>query len=249
MPEQAAQQGHAAMQGSSRSSAGPRIPENRASSRSKVIGVSVAGVLLTAAAIAGVVMMTGSASAPVTTQVAAVSAPYAVAQTPAVAPAPVAPAQVIAPATNVAPALPPPLAAPAPAPAPAISDIAQFFAGLARPAPAPALNAPGQCEVGQMQQLAITLFASRRADIGNVIRIHAGSYVSPPIVLTRSSQTVTFPVPPGSRGWTRIIVEQSKANGGSTYEDDEANGITIEHEGRINPYQDVDLIRWTTPRC
>ena len=200
------------IQGGSRPSAGPRIPEGRASSSSKVLGVGVAGALITAAAIAGVVMMMGSASPP-----------SAVAPTSAVAlatvPAPIEPAQATALATNVA------------------------------PAPAPPLNAPDQCEIGQRQQLSMTLFASRRSDIGNVIRIHSGPYVSPPIVLTRYSQTVTFPVPPGSRGWTRIIVEQSKANGGSTYADDEDNGITIEHEGRIDPYRDVDLLRWTTPRC
>lgn len=239
MPQQAAQQGHAVIQGGSRPSAGPRIPEGRASSSSKVLGVGVAGALITAAAIAGVVMMMGSASPP-----------SAVAPTSAVAlatvPAPIEPAQATALATNVAPALSP---VAAPTPAPAISDIAQSFARFVAPAPAPPLNAPDQCEIGQRQQLSMTLFASRRSDIGNVIRIHSGPYVSPPIVLTRYSQTVTFPVPPGSRGWTRIIVEQSKANGGSTYADDEDNGITIEHEGRIDPYRDVDLLRWTTPRC
>jgi hypothetical protein len=233
MPQQAAQQGQAAIQGGSRPSAGPRIPEGRASSRSKVIGVGVAGALLTAAAIAGVVMMMGSASPP-----SAVAPTFAVA--PATVSTPFEPAQATALATSVATALSP---VAAPPPAPAISDIAQSLARFV----APSLNAPDQCEIGQRQQLSMTLFSSRRS--GNVIRIHSGSYVSPPIVLTRFSQTVTFPVPPGSRGWTRIIIEQSKANGGSTYADDEDNGITIEHEGRIDPYRDVDLLRWTTPRC
>jgi hypothetical protein len=237
MPEQAAQQ--AAIQSGSRPSAGPGIPGRRASSRLNVIGVGLAGALLTAAAIAGVVTMTGSASPP-----SVVAPPSAVAL--AAVPAPFEPAQTAALATNVAPAFSP---VAAPTPAPAISDIAQSFARLVAPAPAPPLSATDQCQIGQRQQLSMTLFASRRSDIGNVIRIHSGSYVSQPIVLTRYSQTVTFPVPPGSRGWTRIIVEQSKANAGSTYEDGEADGLTIEHEGRINPYQDVDLIRWTSPRC
>jgi hypothetical protein len=109
MPDQAAQQGQAALQGGSRPSAGPRIPERRTSSRSTVIGV--AGALLTAAAIAGVVMMTGPAPPP-----------SAVAPTPAVAPAtvpaPFEPAKVTALAPNVAPVLSP-VAAPTPAPAPA----------------------------------------------------------------------------------------------------------------------------------
>lgn len=249
MPEQAAQQGHAAIPGGSRPAAGTAIPNGRASSKSSSIGVGVAGLLLTAAAIAGVVMMTGSGSTPVTTQASAVSAPYAVAQTSAIAPAPVAPpAQVIAPATNFAPALPP-VAGPAQAPAPSISDLAQLFSGFAKPAPAPASTVPGQCQVGQMQQLSITLFADRRADIGNVIRIHSGSYVSPPISLTRDGQTLTFPAPPGSTNSARIIVEQSRANGGSAYDGSADNGLTIDHLGRINPYQDIDLIRWSTPRC
>jgi hypothetical protein len=241
MPGQAAQeQGHAAILSGSRPSAGPRIPQSRASS-STVIGVGVVGALLTAAAIAGVVMM-GSASTPVITRVAAVSAPAAVAQTSAIAPAMVpAPVGPVLAATYVAPALSP-VAAPTPAP-----DLAQSFARLAGPAPAPPLNVPGQCEIGQVQQLAINVFASRRKEIGNVLRIYSGSYVSPPIVLTTSSQTVTFPAPPGSRGWARIIVEQKRADG-STY-DEEANGITVEHEGSIDLHHDVDLLRWTTPRC
>jgi hypothetical protein len=227
MPEQAAQQGHAAAQGGSRSSAGPRIPEGRASSRSTVIGV--AGALLTVAAIAGVVMMTGSASPP--SAVAPISA-----VAPATVPAPFEPAQATALATNVAPALSPVVA---PTPAPAISDTTQ--------PPAPPLNIPGQCKIGQAQQLAINLSATLRKEIGNVIRIHSGSYVSPPIVLTQSIQTVTFPAPPGSTDSARIIVEQ-KTVGGSTFED-EANGITVEFESTIDPHRDSLLLHWTTPRC
>jgi hypothetical protein len=230
MPEQAAQQSHAAMQGRSRPSAGPKIPERRASSRSTIVGV--AGALLTAAVIAGVVMMTGSAAPP-----------PAVAPTSAVAaatvPAPFESAQATALATNVAPALSPV----APTPAPAISDSTRF----AGPAPAPPLNIPGQCKIGQVQQLAINLSATLRKEIGNVIRIHSGSYVSPPIVLTQSIQTVTFPAPPGSTDSARIIIEQ-KTVGGSTFED-EANGITVEFESTIDAHHDYVLLRWTTPRC
>jgi hypothetical protein len=231
MPEQAAQQSHAAMQGGSRPLAGPRIPEGRASSRSTIFGV--AGALLTAAAIAGVVMMTGSASPP-----SAVAPTSAVA--PATVPAPFEPAQATALATNVAPALSP---VAAPTPAPAISDSTQF----AEPAPAPPLNAPGQCKIGQVQQLALDVSATKPIEVGNVIRIQSGSYVSPPIVVTRSSQTVTFPAPPGSSGSARIIVEQ-KTVGGWTFEE-EANGITTEVERSIDPHRDLILLRWTTPRC
>jgi hypothetical protein len=235
MPEQAAQQGQAAPQGGSRPSAGPRMPESRTSSRSTVIGV--AGALLMAAAIAGVVMMGGPASPP-----SAVAPTSAVA--PATVPAPVEPAQATAPVTNVAPALPPVVApalppVAAPAPAPAISNTTQLFA--------PPLNTPGQCKIGQVQQLSINLSATLPKEIGNVIRVHSGSYVSPPIVLTKSAQTVTFPAPPGSTDSARIMIEQKNV-GGSTFDDD-ANGITIEFESTIDSHRDYLLLRWTTPRC
>jgi hypothetical protein len=238
MPQQAVQQGHAAIQGGRASS------KSRASSRSSVIGVSVAGALLTAAAIAGVVMMTGSGSAPVTTQVAAVSAPQTPAVAPAMVTAPVAPAQVAAPITNVAPTLAP---VAAPMPAPAVSVTTQPLARFAEPAPAPALNVPGQCRIGQLQQLSINLSATKRKEIGNVIRVHSGSYVSPPIVLTPSAQTVTFPAPPGSTDSARIIIEQSNTTG-STF-DDEANGITVQFGSTIDAHRDIVVLRWATPRC
>jgi hypothetical protein len=221
MSEQATQQGHTAIQGGSRPSVGPSIPRGRASSRLTIIGVGVAGALLTAAVIASVAMMTGSASAPVNTQVATVSAPSTVAQTSAVAPA-LVPAPVVAPAFS-------PVAAPAPT------------------RPAPPLNAPGQCQIGQLQQLALDISATKKMEVGNVIRILSGSYVSPPILVTRSSQTVTFPAPPGSNGSARIIVEQ-KTVGGWTFEE-EANGITSEVERSIDSHRDLILLRWTTPRC
>jgi len=234
MSEQAAQQGHAAIQGS----AGPRIQNGRASSRSSIIGIGLAGALLTAAAIGGVVMMSGSASTPVATQVAVVSAPAVVAPAyvaPVAAPAYVAPVTVAAPVTNFAP----PVTAPAPV---------QSFAGLPGPAQsAPALNVPGQCQIGQVQQLSINLSATKRKEIGNVIRVHSGSYVSPPIVLTRFVQTVTFPAPPGSINSARIMIEQSR-DGGSTF-DDEANGITVVYDSDVDAHRDIVLLRWSTPRC
>jgi hypothetical protein len=199
--------------------AGLGVPKGRASSKSTIIGV---GLLLTVVAIGGVMVMAGQESSPVATQVAVISAPSAVAPTTAVAP--VAPAQPVAPAVNIAP-----VAAQPPA------------------EPAPPLNVPGQCQVGQLQQLALNLYATERREVGNVLRIHSGSYVSPPIVLTRSVQTVMFPAPPGSVDSARIIIEQ-QTTGGSTFDED-ANGITTEHERIVDPYRDVMLLRWKTPRC
>ena len=206
-----------------------------------MIGVGIVGAMLTVAAVAaGVMMMTGSGSAPVTTQVAAISAPPAIAQAPAVAPVmvspPVAPPQAVAPAINTAPlttfypALPPsPVAPPAPV------------------QPAPPLKAPGQCEIGQQQQLALDVSATKRMEVGNVIRIFSGSYVSQPILVTRDVQTVTFPAPPGSNGVAEIMVEQ-KTTGGWTFED-EANGIATEVERSIDAHHDLLLLRWAMPRC
>jgi hypothetical protein len=202
-----------------------------------MLGVGVVGTMLTVAAIAaGVMMMTGSGSAPVTTQVAALSAPPAIPQTstiaPAMVPAPVAPPQAIAP-----PIAPPPLPLATPP--------------LAQPAPplqtAPPLRDPGQCAVGQLQQVAMDVSATKRMEVGNVIRIFSGSYVSPPIVVTRSVQTVTFPAPPGSNGSAQIIVEQ-KTTGGWTFEE-EANGITTEVERQLDAHHDLIVLRWSTPRC
>jgi hypothetical protein len=219
MPEQAAQQGQSAAQGGARPPGGPGIPKGRASSKSTIIGIGVVGTLLTAAAIAGAIMMLGSASSPVATQVAAVSAPAIVAQAPAVAP-------VYVPA----PVQPVPTVAPVP-------DVA----------PAPDLNAPGQCQVGQRQQLAITLYATQPNELGNVLRVHSGSYVSPPIVLTRTQQIVRFPAPPGATNSARIILEKSNSNLGSTFDD--VDGVTSEYAGEIDSLHYSVQLRWTTPRC
>lgn len=237
MPQQAAQQGHAGTQPSQAAATG------RASSKLSIIGIGVAGALLTAAAIGGVVMMSGPASAP--TQVAAVSAPAAVAPAPVVVPAP-APAYV-APVAAPATVAPAPVVAPAPAPVTAPAP-AQSFAGLPGPAQtAPPLNAPGQCQIGQTQQLSINLSATKRSEVGNVIRVHSGTYVSPPIVLTQAAQTVTFPAPPGATNSARIMIEQSTI-GGSTF-DDEANGISVIFDSNIDAHRDFVLLRWSTPRC
>jgi hypothetical protein len=244
MPGQAAQQGHPAIQGGSRPPAGPSIQESRASSRS-VIGVGVAGALLTAAAIVGVVMMTGSASAPVTTRVAGVSTPSAVVQpsaiAPAMVPAPVGPAQAIAPATNFAPALPP-VAAPA-----TVGNIAQSFASVLGPAQAPQPSVSDQCQVEQPQQLAVQIYASNRGEVGNIVRFSVGSYVSPPIVVTRSPQIVTFPAPAGSRGSAQMMTEQRYPQGftldGIDGTDSEFGPASADHMRAV-----VNL-RWTTPRC
>jgi hypothetical protein len=212
----------AAQQGQAASQVGSRPSAGPRDSESRASSrstvVGIAGALLMAAAIAGTVMMTGPASPP-----SAVAPTSAVA--PAAVPAPFGPAQATDPlVTNLAPPRSPVV-----------------------PTPAPPLNAPGQCKIGQLQQLAINLSATQQKEIGNAIRIHSGSYVSPPIVLTRSIQTVTFPAPPGSTDSARIIMEQSNTHGGTF--DAEANGITIQFEGTIDPHHDSVLLRWTTPRC
>jgi hypothetical protein len=218
MSGQAARQGYAA---------GAGVSKGRA--KSTIIGV---GLALTVVALGGVMMMAGPEPSPVATQVAAVSAPSVVAQTPAIAPAvvaaPVQPAQAVAPVINVAP---PPALVAAPPPA----------------EPAPPLNAPRACQIGQVQQLAMDISATQRREVGNVLRIFSGSYVSPPIVVTSSIQTVTFPAPPGSNGSATVIVEQ-KTGGGWTFET-ESNGVTAEVDRDIDSHRQFILLRWTTPRC
>jgi hypothetical protein len=223
MPEHAAPQGRAATEGGNRPSARP-IPDRRASSKSTVIGVGVVGAVLTAAMIAGTVLMTGSP----TTQVAMVSVPSAAAPPSVVPVRPPAPVTV-APAPDFVP-LRPPVAAPP----------------LALAIPAPAPNVPGQCRIGQLQQLTLGLSATLKKEFGNVIRIHSGSYVSEPIVLTKYIQTVTFPAPPGSTNSALIIVEQSK-NTGSTFHD--TDGIAAEFNSTIDDHRDYLTLHWNTPRC
>jgi hypothetical protein len=197
MPEQAAPQRQEAVQAEYRPSVGPNAPKRRASSKSTMIGVGVAGVLLTAAAIAGVVMMSGSGSAPTNTQVATVSVP----QMPAMAPAAVAPQS----------------------------------------------SASDQCQVGRPQQLALKLFASKPAEVGNTVRFTVGSFASPPIVLTSSPQIVTFPAPPGSNGSAQMTTEQQSARGFTL---SGVEGL----DGKFGPVSDDHLravvnLHWPAPRC
>jgi hypothetical protein len=239
MPDQAVQQGHAAPQGGGRASAGANIPKGRASSRSNVIGVSIAGALLTAAAIAGVIMMTGSGSAPVTTQIAAVSAPQTAAVAPAMVPA-AAPVQVVAPATNFAPALPP-VADPA-----TTGNIAQSIASVLGPTQTPKPSASDQCRLGQPTQLALNVYASNSEEDGNRVRFIVGSYVSPVFTITRSPQIVTFPAPAGSRGSAQMVVEQQKA-WGATW--DGIDGLDLEFGPTSQDHlRTVVNLHWT-PHC
>ena len=240
MPDQAVQQGHAALQGGGRASAGANIPKGRASSRSSVIGVSIAGALLTAAAIAGVIMMTGSGSAPVTTQVAAVSAPQTAAVAPAMVPAAVAPVQAVAPATNFAPALPP-VADPA-----TTGNIAQSIASVLGPTQTPKPSASDQCRLGQPTQLALNVYASNSEEDGNRVRFIVGSYVSPVFTITRSPQIVTFPAPAGSRGSAQMFTEQRSAKGFTL---DGINGLENEFVSTSKDLlRSVVNLHWT-PRC
>ena len=97
-----------------------------------------------------------------------------------------------APVQTFAPA---PYAPPAFSPDPA--DTARSFAGvIPAPAPAPALSAPTQCQIAP-QMLTVRVYAEKRSQIGNKIRIRSGSYVSPWIEETRDVKTLTFPAPPG----------------------------------------------------
>jgi hypothetical protein len=239
------QQGYAA-KNSGGSAAGSAIISNRrAPSKSKILGIGVVGTLFTAAAIAGVVMMPGSPSTPVNTQVAAVSAPAAaVAQAPATATTPVTPAYA-----------PAPLVAPAPPSAPNVPvELDKMLSGfLARQNPNPAAvtepTASDQCAVagGQRQELAVAVYAKNANEIGQLVRIHAGSYVSSPVSLTRAAQIVRFPTPPGSpMGSARILLETATL-AGSTFADVE--GITGEIERRINGRWTSIVLHWPMPRC
>jgi hypothetical protein len=223
MPSQAAQLSHQAIH--SGSVAGSSFQQSRASSRSAVIGV--AGALATAAAIAGFVMMAGSAPAPVGAQVASVASEPASTVAPAYIPAP-APAQTIAPATNFAP----------PNFAPALAPIA--------PPQTQQPSASDQCRLGQPDQLALQISASSAEENGNRVRFIVGSYVSPVFTITRSPQTVTFPVPAGSRGAAQMVVEQQIAKG-STW--DGIDGLDIEFGPTSRDHlRSVVNLHWT-PHC
>jgi len=228
----AAPEGQRTTQDIGRSSAKPIAASqpSGSSSRSTIIGVGIVGALLTALAVGGVIMATGPAPTPVASTAAPVAA--------------VAPASVIAPAT-----VPAPVAAPAPAPAPApatAGDIAQTLARVLGLAPTSQPSASDQCEVGQPQQLAVELSASNSREVGNVVRFSVGSYVSPPIVVTRSPQVVTFPAPPGSRGSAQMTTEQRYSRGFAL---DGINGLDSEFGWTSgNLLRSVVNLHWT-PRC
>lgn len=224
MPGAAAPEGQGTTQQISRSSARPiaASQSSRASSRSTIIGIGIVGAVLTALTVGGVIMATGPAPAPV----APVAAPVA-----AVAPAPVmAPAPVAAPIV----AAPAPLAAPA-APAPALA---------LGPVQTPQPSASDQCELGQ--QLAVELSASNSREVGNVVRFTVGSYVSPPITVTRTPQVVTFPAPPGAKGSAQMVTEQ-RYNHGFTL--DGVNGLDSEFGATSKDLlRSVVNLHWI-PRC
>jgi hypothetical protein len=224
----AAPEGQRTTQDIGRSSAKP-IAASRpsgASSRSTIIGVGIVGALLTALAVGGVIMATGPAPTPVASAAAPVAA--------------VAPASVTAPAT-----VPAPVAAPAQAPA-AAGDIAQTLARVLGPAQTSQPSASDQCEVGQPQQLAVELSASNSREVGNVVRFSVGSYVSPPIVVTRSPQVVTFPAPPGSRGSAQMATEQRYSRGFTL---DGIDGLDSEFGWTSGDLlRSVVNLHWT-PRC
>jgi hypothetical protein len=220
MPGVAAE-GQRTTQDIGRSSAKPIAASrpSRSSSRSTVIGVGIVGVLLTALAVGGVIMASGPAPTPVVSTAATVAA--------------VAPASVIAPAT-----VPAPVAAPA-----TDSDIAQTLARLG-PAQTPQPRASDQCELGQ--QLAVELSATTPGEVGNVVRFSVGSYVSPPIIVTRIPQVVTFPAPPGSRGTAQMMTEQRYSRGFTL---DGTNGLESEFAATSKDLlRSVVNLHWT-PRC
>jgi hypothetical protein len=165
------------------------------------------------------------------------------------APTPVAsaaaPVAAVAPASVIAPATVPAVTAPAQAPATA-GDIAQTLARVLGPAPTSQPSASDQCEVGQAQQLAVELSASNSREVGNVVRFSVGSYVSPPIVVTRSPQVVTFPAPPGSRGSAQMMTEQRNSRGFTL---DGINGLESEFGWTSGDLlRSVVNLHWT-PRC
>ena len=223
MPGVAAPEGQRTTQDIGRSLAKP-VAASRpsgSSSRSTILGVGIVGVVLTALAVGSVIMATGPAPTPVASAAAPVAA--------------VAPASVVAPVTVFAP-----VAAPATA-----GDIAQALARLG-PAPTPQPRASDQCEIAQPQRLAVEISASTPDEVGNVVRFSVGSYVSPPIVVTRIPQVVAFPAPPGSRGTAQMMTEQRNSRGFTL---DGTNGLATEFGATSKDLlHSVVNLHWT-PRC
>jgi hypothetical protein len=218
------QRGYVAGKIGSQPSAQPQTPPRNpsASSSSKSLMIGFAGVLLTAAAISGFVM-TQSASPPP-------AAPLISAMTSTVT-APVAQTPIYTAPTFAAPTTAPAIATPAAPPA---------FAG---PVAAP-LNIPDQCQVGQTRTLSLKIYATLKGEAGNVVRIHSGSYVSPPILVTDAGQIVTVPVSPGASSVT-IVAEQR--HGGATI--DAVDGAETISVTRIDDRNDAFAYRLPEPRC
>ncbi len=152
-------------------------------------------------------------------------------------PAPTPIASAAAPVAAVAPA---PVAAPATA-----GDIAQGLARLG-PVPTPQPSASDQCEVARPQRLAVEIKASTPGEVGNVVRFSVGSYVSPPITVTRIPQVVAFPAPSGSRGTAQMITEQKNDQGFTL---DGTNGLAAEFGSTSKDFlRSVVNLHWT-PRC
>lgn len=219
------QRGYVAGQPSALAQAPPRSSSTPSSPSSKSLIIGFAGVLLTAAAIGGFAMTQSasppSVASPISAMTSVVTAPVAAAPTYA-APTYVAP--TIAPI--VAPAAPPAVAfAPAP---------------LANPQQA----TPDQCRVGQTQTLSLNISATLKGEAGNVVLIRSGSFVSPPILVTRNGQIVTVPVSPGS---SSVTVMGEQRHGGWTITP--MDGAELINENHIDDHRDAFSYRLPTPRC
>jgi hypothetical protein len=181
-------------------------------------------VLLTAAAIGGFVMTQSASPPPAAPQISAMAS---------VATAPVAAPTYAAP-TYVAPTIAP-IVTPAAPPAVAFAP-----APLANPQQA----TPDQCRVGQAQTLSLNISATLKGEAGNVVRIRSGSFVSPPILVTRNGQIVTIPVSPGS---SSVTVMGEQRQGGWTITP--LDGAELINENHIDDHRDAFSYRLPTPRC
>jgi hypothetical protein len=223
------QQGYVAGQPSAlaqttpRSSSTPSNPTTTSSSKPLIIGF--AGVLLTAAALGGFVMTQSASPPPVAPPVSAMTS---------VVTAPVVAAPTYAAPTYVAPTIAP-IVTPAAPPAVAFAP-----APLANPQQA----TPDQCRVGQTQTLSLNISATLKGEAGNVVRIRSGSFVSPPILVTRNGQIVTVPVSPGS---SSVTVMGEQRQGGWTITP--MDGAELINENHIDDHRDAFSYRLPTPRC
>jgi hypothetical protein len=222
------QRGYVAAQTGNQSSALAQTPKpprsSSASSSSKSLIIGFAGVLVTAAAIGGFVMTQSASPPPAAPQISAMAS---------VATAPVAAPTYAAP-TYVAPTIAP-IVTPAAPPAVAFAP-----APLANPQQA----TPDQCRVGQAQILSLNISATLKGEAGNVVRIRSGSFVSPPILVTRNGQIATIPVSPGS---SSVTVMGEQRQGGWTITP--LDGAELINENHIDDHRDAFSYRLPTPRC